>query len=77
VLTLIAWPWGWFTRRRYKAAFGLERGALKAYRAVRVVSAVSVAVLIGWVVAFSLLLESASFLAGGLDPGCGYCRSLA
>ncbi|WP_292964958.1 serine hydrolase domain-containing protein [Novosphingobium sp. UBA1939] len=68
VLTLIAWPWGWFTRRRYKAAFGLERGALKAYRAVRVVSAVSVAVLIGWVVAFSLLLESASFLAGGLDP---------
>lgn len=68
VLTVIAWPWGWFTRRRYKADFALEGRALKAYRAVRIMAVAVLAVLAGWVLAFAQLMESASALAGGLDP---------
>lgn len=67
-LTLIAWPWGWFQRRRYKAELGLEGAALKAYRAVRIMAGATLAVLGGWVAAFSMLMQSPSALAGGLDP---------
>lgn len=67
-LTLIAWPWGWFTRRRYKAAFGLSGAALKAYRASRIMTTATIAVMGGWVLAFSTLVASAAALAGGLDP---------
>jgi len=67
-LTLIAWPWGWFVRRKYKAALGLEGVALKAYRAVRITSAATLAVLVGWLIALSMLEQSASYLAGGIDP---------
>jgi CubicO group peptidase (beta-lactamase class C family) len=67
-LTMIAWPWGWFTRRRYKVAVGLTGAAFKAHRASRIMATATVAVFGGWILALSTLLESASALAGGLDP---------
>jgi hypothetical protein len=50
LLTALAWPIGWFTRRRYKASLALQGEALRTYRAVRGLAWVALAVLVGWVV---------------------------
>ncbi|MES2136926.1 MAG: serine hydrolase domain-containing protein [Pseudomonadota bacterium] len=68
LLTVIAWPVGWWNRRRYKAEFPLTGRALTAYRASRIVIAAALAVLVGWGVAFTVALSSAAALTGSLDP---------
>jgi CubicO group peptidase (beta-lactamase class C family) len=50
LLTALAWPVGWFTRRRYKAPLALQGERLRTYRAVRGIAWVALAVLVGWVV---------------------------
>lgn len=67
-LTVLAWPIGWWNRRRFKAQFPLSGKALKAYRATRITSLAVLAVLAGWSVAFYLALTGARFLTGLLDP---------
>lgn len=67
-LTILAWPIGWWNRRRYKAEFPLSGRALTAYRASRIAIAAALAVLVGWGVAFTVALSSAAALTGSLDP---------
>ena len=67
-LTVVAWPIGWWNRRRFKADFALTGTALKAYRATRITSLAALAVLVGWGVAFTMALSSAANLTGSLDP---------
>ncbi|WP_309662433.1 serine hydrolase domain-containing protein [Sphingomonas sp.] len=67
LLTVLAWPIGWWNRRRYKAEFALTGLALNAYRATRITSLAALAILVGWGVAFTLALTSAAYLTGSLD----------
>jgi CubicO group peptidase (beta-lactamase class C family) len=68
LLTVIAWPVGWWNRRRYKAEFPLTGTAFKAYRATRITALAALAAVIGWGTAFYLALSAARFLEGALDP---------
>ena len=68
VLTLIAWPVGWWNRRRYKAEHPLSGRPLKVHRTVQYTGLATLLVLAGWVTAFTLALSAARNLTGGLDP---------
>ncbi|UYY56957.1 serine hydrolase [Sphingomonas sp. S2-65] len=48
LLTALAWPVGWFARRRYGVQLALQGEALRTYRAVRGFAWLVLAVLIGW-----------------------------
>ena len=50
LLTALAWPIGWFTRRRYGAQLALQGEALRTYRTVRGFSWLVLLVLVGWAV---------------------------
>ncbi|MBB5709962.1 serine hydrolase domain-containing protein [Sphingomonas xinjiangensis] len=47
-LTALAWPVGWFARRRYGASLALQGEALRTHRAVRGFAWLTLAVLVGW-----------------------------
>lgn len=68
LLTVFAWPIGWWNRRRYKADFALSGKSLRAYRVTRWSALAALAVLIGWGTAFTLALSAARNLTGTLDP---------
>lgn len=68
VLTILAWPIGWWNRRRFKAEFALSGKPLRAYRATRWAALGTLVVLIGWATAFTLALSAARNLTGTLDP---------
>ncbi|TGX54003.1 serine hydrolase [Sphingomonas gei] len=49
-LTALAWPIGWFNRRRYAAQLALQGESLRTFRAVRGFAWLVLAVLVGWMV---------------------------
>jgi len=49
-LTALAWPVGWFTRRRYGAQLALQGESLRTYRAVRAFAWLTLAALVGWLI---------------------------
>ena len=49
LLTALAWPVGWFARRRYGVQLALQGEARRTYRAVRGFAWLALAVLAGWV----------------------------
>ncbi|WP_116091111.1 serine hydrolase domain-containing protein [Sphingomonas crusticola] len=66
-LTFFYWPVTWYVRRRYRAPIGLSRQGLKAYRAVRVMAGLELALLISWVVVVSAMFSNLKNLAGAFD----------
>lgn len=52
-LTALAWPIGWFTRRRYGAQLALQGEGLRTYRAVRIFAWLVLAALLGWLMVIS------------------------
>jgi uncharacterized membrane protein YqjE len=52
-LTALAWPVGWFNRRRYGAQLALQGESLRTFRAVRAFAWLVLVVLIGWFVTIS------------------------
>ena len=67
-LTFVSWPFGWFQRRRYKAAIGLEGRALGLYRSTKILSGLVLLVLIGWMMTFQAILGDTAMLSGAADP---------
>ena len=61
-LTFLFWPISWLIRRKYAAELGVTGAARKAYRATRIVVGAALAVLIGWLVIVSVMLEDVSML---------------
>ena len=57
-LTFIFWPIGWFTRRKYGAKLALSGRSVTAYRAVRIMSGLDLAVLAGWMLLVTSMLGS-------------------
>jgi CubicO group peptidase (beta-lactamase class C family) len=53
LLTALAWPVGWFTRRRYGAQLALQGEALRTFRAVRGFAWLTLAALLGWLIVIS------------------------
>jgi CubicO group peptidase (beta-lactamase class C family) len=49
-LTALAWPLGWFNRRRYGAQLALQGESLRTYRAVRAFAWLTLAALVGWLI---------------------------
>lgn len=68
LLTFLAWPAGWWTRRHYNAPLRLERPSLKAYRATRLMAGLAIALIAGWSIAISAMFANLENLAGTLDP---------
>lgn len=66
-LTLLSWPVAWFARRRFNAPMPLSGSALRAYRATRLVSGLVILVLVGWMVAISMLFGNVENFAGSFD----------
>lgn len=52
-LTALAWPVGWFARRRYGAQLALQGESLRTWRAVRGFAWLAILALIGWVLVIS------------------------
>ena len=61
-LTLVYWPISWLIRRKYGAELGVTGTARKAYRATRIAAGAALAVLIGWGVIVTVMLEDVSML---------------
>ena len=68
LLTVIAWPVGWWNRRRFKAAAPLAGTSLRTARASKVMALATLLVMAGWGTAVALILKSPSYLTGSLDP---------
>ena len=68
LLTVIAWPVGWWNRRRFKAEAPLVGTSLRTARASKVMALATLLVMGGWGTAVSLILKSPSYLTGSLDP---------
>lgn len=68
LLTVIAWPVGWWNRRRFKAEAPLAGTSLRSARASKVMALAILLVMAGWGLAVSLIMKSASYLTGALDP---------
>jgi len=68
LLTLLSWPIGWFCRRKFKVPLALTGSARRAYRATRIVSGLSLAVLVGWAMAFAAILSSLKNATEAFDP---------
>jgi CubicO group peptidase (beta-lactamase class C family) len=67
LLTFLSWPVMWLVRRRYGAPLGLSQTALRAYRAVRLIAGLELAVIGGWVAMVATVLDSPNAAAGGAD----------
>ena len=61
-LTFAFWPLSWLVRRKYGAELGVTGAARTAYRATRIAVGAALAVLIGWMVIVSVMLEDISML---------------
>jgi CubicO group peptidase (beta-lactamase class C family) len=61
LLTFLHWPLNWAVRRRHNVPLELGGRAMLAYRGVRLAAGLTLAILIGWVLAVtSILTDSAS-----------------
>ena len=67
-MTCLLWPIGWWARRHYHVALSLTGTALSGYRRTRLFATLSVAVLVGWVVALTTMLSNLENLSGAFDP---------
>ena len=67
LLTLLYWPGAWYVRRRYGKALAVEGNARRAYRALRIMAGLSLAVVIGWLLVLTVLLEDAANLYASSD----------
>jgi CubicO group peptidase (beta-lactamase class C family) len=67
-LTGILWPVTALVRRKYRGEFPLTGKEAKAYRWVRILSLLSVAVMAGWLITIVKMFGDFKLLNGGLDP---------
>lgn len=67
LLTGLSWPVAWFVRLRYRAAMPLSGLALRAYRAVRIVSLLELAVLTGWMMLVAAMFSNISLISASSD----------
>ena len=67
LLTALSWPLGWLVRRRYKAPSDFEGRALFVQRANRLTASLSIVLLLGWVIALTVLLSDITGAGAGLD----------
>ena len=67
LLTFLHWPVAAFARRSYKAPFLIEGRTRSVYRWLRAFAGLTIAVLIGWMVAITVMFSDLSSL-GNLDP---------
>lgn len=65
--SFLFWPAAWFVRRQYKSELALTGRARQAYRANSVAAGLSLALLIGWLVVLSVVLEDVSMLNSSTD----------
>ena len=68
LLTFLYWPGSWYVRRRYQASLGVEGHGRRAYRATRLMALLVLLVLVGWMVAVSVMFADLSKLTAGFDP---------
>ena len=68
LLTAIAWPVGWWNRRRFKAAPTLSGIPLWTARASKLAALLTLAVFAGWGTTAWLITSSSNNLTGSLDP---------
>ena len=61
-LTFAYWPISWLIRRKYGADLGVTGTARKAYRATRIMVGAALAVMVGWFLIVSVMLEDVSKL---------------
>jgi hypothetical protein len=66
-LTLVSWPVGWMVRRHYGQQLALERTERRRRLAVRLLCALTLGVLAGWVALLSTASEAGTF-SDPLDP---------
>ena len=68
LLTFLYCPIAWYVRRRYKAPLAVAGPARRAYRATRIMAALDLVVLVGWVVLVSTILGDSTKLSDASDP---------
>jgi CubicO group peptidase (beta-lactamase class C family) len=66
--TFLYWPGSWYVRRRHGAVLRVSGPALRAYRATRLMALLVLLVLVGWIVAVTVLFGDLELLAAGADP---------
>ena len=57
LLTALYWPVAWYTRRVYRTPHPLTGGALRAYRATRIMAAFEIVLLLGWAALISAIFN--------------------
>jgi CubicO group peptidase (beta-lactamase class C family) len=67
-LTFLFWPVGWFVRRKYAAPLALTGRSRGAYRAVRIMAGLDLAVLLGWAMLVSSILGALDGAPTAFDP---------
>jgi CubicO group peptidase (beta-lactamase class C family) len=67
-LTTILWPVRAIVRRRYGAKLGFEGPELRAYRASRIGAVAILAMLVGWMVALSMMFGDLNYLSSSFTP---------
>lgn len=68
LLTFLYWPATWFVRRRYQSALSVTGPARRAYRATRLMAALVLLVLAGWMLLVTTILGDSSKLTDASDP---------
>src|SRR3569832_1462150 len=67
-MTFIFWPIGWFVRRKYGAQLALAPKSLGAYRAVRIMAGLDLAMMLGWGMLVTSLLGALDGAPTAFDP---------
>ena len=68
LLTVLAGPAGWFSRRKYNTRLALTGSALRVYWATLILSGLTLVILVGWVGLFSSMLSSLKNATDSSDP---------
>jgi CubicO group peptidase (beta-lactamase class C family) len=68
LLTFLQWPAAALVRRHYKSPLAAEGRSRIAYRGVRLASGLVLAVLVGWMMAFTTMMGDITYLTAAADP---------
>lgn len=68
LLTFLAWPVGWISRRTYRVALDPDRTRRRTSLATQIAAGLSLAVLGGWAGVFMTMLSSIKYAAAPMDP---------
>lgn len=68
LITVILWPVSALIRRRYGATLPFAGTELRAYRLVRIATALALLAILGWVMLLSTMLSDIGNLASAFDP---------